>query len=500
MKATILAAALLLVASLARVDTQSTGTAAGRALPGSPGGPDKARPTSAVPTETKAVIDRYCATCHNQRTRAGGLALDVLDVAAAGREPGTWEKVVRKVRTGMMPPSGAPRPDRAALDRFAASLEESIDKVAAAAPNPGAPALHRLNRAEYGNAVRDLLDLPINAAALLPGDDSGEGFDNMASVLSVSPALMQAYVTAAAQISRLAVGDPTISAGVTTYFPPRGMSQAGHREGMPLGTRGGLVVQHVFPLDAEYEFSIGRAGGGLFGLAAGRQRRPGRDHAERRTGATDRTRRAAGQPAAEDSRRAPDHRRRHRPALERARRGRSVCRAGEYRRCQQPRHQRAAQPDRSWRHAEPAQDLHVQPPDAASRRTACARQDPLGAGDSRVPPAGRREGRRCRHVDRVLRVGSRAPRVRRRNSVHARPRARRSAVHLPLRARARWTRRRAQPIASAISSSRRGFRSSSGAAFPTRSCCAWRRLAGCASPPCSSSRRAGMLADSRAAR
>ena len=114
--------------------------------------------------------------------------------------------------------------------------------------------------------MRDLLDLPINAAALLPGDDSGEGFDNMASALSVSPALMQAYVTAAAQISRLAVGDPTISAGVTTYFPPRGMSQAGHREGLPLGTRGGLVVQHVFPLDAEYEFRIGRAGGGLFGL------------------------------------------------------------------------------------------------------------------------------------------------------------------------------------------------------------------------------------------
>jgi hypothetical protein len=126
--------------------------------------------------------------------------------------------------------------------------------------------LHRLNRTEYANAVRDLLDLPIDAAALLPGDDSSEGFDNMASVLSVSPALMQAYVTAAARISRLAVGDPTITAELTTYSPPRGMSQAGHREGMPLGTRGGLTVQHVFPLDGEYEFRIGRAGGGLFGL------------------------------------------------------------------------------------------------------------------------------------------------------------------------------------------------------------------------------------------
>jgi mono/diheme cytochrome c family protein len=251
MKATIFAAALLLLASLARVETQNTQTPA-------------ARTSSAE----KALIDRYCATCHNPRTRAGNFSFDTLDVAAAGREPLTWEKVVRKVRTGMMPPSGAPRPDRAALDAFAASIETGIDTAARTAPNPGAPALHRLNRAEYGNAVRDLLDLPVDATKLLPGDDSsGEGFDNMASTLSVSPALMQAYVTAAARISRLAVGDPTISAELVTYAPPRGMSQAGHREGMPLGTRGGLVVTHVFPLDAEYEFRIGRAGGGLFGLA-----------------------------------------------------------------------------------------------------------------------------------------------------------------------------------------------------------------------------------------
>ena len=264
MKTTIFAAALLLVVGLAaRVETQNPQPAVGRALPGSPGGP--ARPT----ISEKALIDRYCATCHNQRTRAGSLALDTLDVAAADRDPQTWEKVVRKVRTGMMPPSGAPRPDRATLDAFAASIESTIDRAARTAPNPGAPGLHRLNRAEYGNAVRDLLDLPIDATRLLPADDSsGEGFDNMASTLSVSPALMQAYVTAAARISRLAVGDPTISAELTTYAPPRGLSQAGHREGMPLGTRGGITVQHVFPLDAEYEFRIGRAGGGLFGLQA----------------------------------------------------------------------------------------------------------------------------------------------------------------------------------------------------------------------------------------
>ena len=252
MRNTILAAALLLIAGLTRVETQVA--------------PPTSSVTVAPAAAAKATLDRYCATCHNQRVRAGGLAFDGLDVTAAHRDAPTWEKVVRKVRTGMMPPVGAPRPDRATLDRLAGAIEQTIDRAAAAAPNPGAPALHRMNRTEYGNAVRDLLDLPIDAAALLPGDDSSEGFDNMASVLSVSPALMQAYVSAAAQISRLAIGDPTISAGVTTYFPPRGMSQAWHREGLPLGTRGGLVVQHVFPLDAEYELRVGRAGGGLFGL------------------------------------------------------------------------------------------------------------------------------------------------------------------------------------------------------------------------------------------
>jgi mono/diheme cytochrome c family protein len=214
----------------------------------------------------KATIDRYCITCHNERARVGGLALDALDVAQAGGEPQIWEKVVRKVATGMMPPANAPRPDRATLDSLAAAVAGVLDRAAGAAPNPGAPALHRLNRTEYASAVRDLLDLPIDAAALLPGDDASEGFDNIASVLGVSPALMQAYVSAAATISRLAVGDPTTSAGLTTYLPPRGLSQATHREGLPYGTRGGMLVQHVFPLDAEYEFRIGRAGGGLFGL------------------------------------------------------------------------------------------------------------------------------------------------------------------------------------------------------------------------------------------
>ena len=250
MKGLVLTAALLvLLAGFVRVETQS-----------------QTASTTPIAMPAQATIDRYCATCHNPRVKAGGFTLDTLPVANAAHDPQTWEKVIRKVRTGMMPPTGAPRPDRATLDGLAAAIETSLDRVAATAPNPGAPALHRLNRTEYGNVIRDLLDLPIDATALLPGDDSSEGFDNLASVLSVSPALMQAYVTAAAKISRIAVGDPTISPDLTTYIAPRGMSQAENREGLPLGTRGGLLVQHIFPLDAEYEFRVGRAGGGLFGL------------------------------------------------------------------------------------------------------------------------------------------------------------------------------------------------------------------------------------------
>jgi hypothetical protein len=222
----------------------------------------------AAAQDHQATVTRYCATCHSARLKTGGLVLEGVPVAQAAQQPQVWEKVVRKVRAGMMPPANAPRPDRATLDGLAAAVETTIDRAAAASPNPGSPGLHRLNRTEYANAVRDLLELPVDPASLLPGDDSSEGFDNIATSLSVSPALMQAYVTAAAKISRLAVGDPTISTDLTTYQAPRGVSQASHREGMPLGTRGGLLVTHVFPLDAEYEFRVGRAGAGFFGLPA----------------------------------------------------------------------------------------------------------------------------------------------------------------------------------------------------------------------------------------
>jgi len=218
-------------------------------------------------SESQAVVQRYCVTCHNARVKAGGLLLDQLDVERPADHPEIFEKVVRTLRTGMMPPSGARRPERAILDGLASHVEAALDRAAALAPNPGAPVLHRLNRAEYANAVRDLLGLPIDATKMLPGDDSSDGFDNIANVLSVSPALMQGYVSAAEKISRLAVGDPTISSETATYTAPRGLSQAETREGLAAGTRGGFVVEHIFPLDAEYEFRVARTGGG-FGLPA----------------------------------------------------------------------------------------------------------------------------------------------------------------------------------------------------------------------------------------
>jgi hypothetical protein len=174
-----IALAVTFVAALTPVHTQGDGS----------GAAPHAQPPA---TESEALLKRYCITCHNGVARRGGLVLEQLDIHQPGREPQTWEKVVRKVRTGMMPPSGAPRPDRATLEAFAAGLEDGLDRAAAAAPDPGAPVLHRLNRTEYANAVRDLLDLPVDAATLLPGDDSTEGFDNIAAALSVSPALMQA--------------------------------------------------------------------------------------------------------------------------------------------------------------------------------------------------------------------------------------------------------------------------------------------------------------------
>jgi cytochrome c551/c552 len=215
----------------------------------------------------RALVDQYCAGCHNEKVKSAGLSLDKMEPARAGDHAETWEKVVRKVRAGMMPPSGARRPDRSTLDGFAVKLESELDRAAAAKPNPGTTGLHRMNRTEYANALRDLLALDVDVATVLPADDSSEGFDNIADALGVSPALMERYVSAAEKISRLAVGDPLTSPFTTTYRVPSDLSQTDHIEGLPLGTRGGILIRHTFPLDAEYTFKV-RAKAAALGLAS----------------------------------------------------------------------------------------------------------------------------------------------------------------------------------------------------------------------------------------
>ncbi|HEY7171399.1 MAG TPA: DUF1592 domain-containing protein, partial [Vicinamibacterales bacterium] len=210
-------------------------------------------------SSNRALLDRYCVTCHNDRLRTGNLvltreAVDPDQVAGAGA---VWEKVLLKLRSGAMPPVGRPRPDAAAVTGFIASLERSLDRAAADAPNPGRPTVHRLNRTEYANAVRDLLALEIDAAALLPPDDAGFGFDNNADVLTISPGLFERYMSAARRIARLAVGDPALRPAVETYEVSRYLLQDDRiSEDTPFGSRGGIVVRHYFPLDAEYVVKV----------------------------------------------------------------------------------------------------------------------------------------------------------------------------------------------------------------------------------------------------
>ena len=209
-------------------------------------------------TAATALFERYCVDCHNGIDYSGSLSLDDKDFAAVDHDAETWERVVRKLKTGMMPPAGEPRPDRVTLDALTAELESRLDLAAAANPTAGTAALRRLNRTEYANAIRDLLDLDIDAATLLPLDDSSDGFDNIATALGVSPSLVESYVSAGMKISRWAIGDPTAPQSQTSYTVPAGLAQNRHLAGMPLGTHGGLQVEHLFPLDAEYEFRIRR--------------------------------------------------------------------------------------------------------------------------------------------------------------------------------------------------------------------------------------------------
>jgi hypothetical protein len=210
----------------------------------------------AAPLSFRPVVDKYCVTCHNERLKTAGLALDKMDLARVPDGADVWEKVVRKLRGNMMPPAGRPRPDATTVDALVTSLETALDSAALTHPNPGRTLLHRFNRTEYGNAIRDLLSLDVDVAALLPPDDSSYGFDNIADVLGVSPLLMERYVSAAEKISALAVGDPSIPATAETYRLKLDYTQTDHIEGLPIGTRGGTLIHHTFPLDGEYVIKI----------------------------------------------------------------------------------------------------------------------------------------------------------------------------------------------------------------------------------------------------
>jgi mono/diheme cytochrome c family protein len=217
--------------------------------------PASAAASPASVASQEALVQQYCLTCHNDRARTGGVSFDGLSPADAPAQAELWERALLKLRGGMMPPQGMPRPDDAALEAFIASLEHTLDSHALTNADPGHKPVHRLNRTEYGHAVRDLLDLEIDVAALLPADDESHGFDNIAGVLRVSPSLLEQYLSAARKISSLAVGTDTEVVRQAYRVPPDD-SQEDHVEGLPLGTRGGLLVRHHFPQDAEYEFSV----------------------------------------------------------------------------------------------------------------------------------------------------------------------------------------------------------------------------------------------------
>ncbi len=220
-----------------------------------------------------ALINQYCAGCHDDESYSGGLSLEHAGAGAVGQEAQMWEAVVRKVRTGMMPPAGEPRPDESRLQAFAGNLERALDRAASGAPPVAHSGLRRLTRFEYGNVIRDLLALEDNVASLLPPDNSSDGFDTNAETLGNSPALIEAYVGAAAKLARRAVGDREAAVVQVDYRPPTGWSQQHHVDSLPLGTRGGYSVRHEFPLDGEYEITIGVAAGVPFADALPRGRR-----------------------------------------------------------------------------------------------------------------------------------------------------------------------------------------------------------------------------------
>ena len=219
--------------------------------------PASRAPLSGVPAaDVQKTVSTYCVTCHNDKLKTGGLVLDRPELADVAAHADVWEKVIRKVRTGMMPPASSPRPNPGERDAVLSSLVSTLDAAARVRPNPGRPLAHRMNRAEYANAIRDLLALDIDAAALLPPDDSSAGFDNNADVLGVSPVLLESYLTAAERVSALALGDRDIPPAGEIYRVKQDESQDRHIPGLPIGTVGGLLINRTLPLDGEYQFRV----------------------------------------------------------------------------------------------------------------------------------------------------------------------------------------------------------------------------------------------------
>src|SRR5690242_16163098 len=207
----------------------------------------------ATTSAQRALLDKYCITCHNYTDYAGGIEFEIFDPTTPQENPQVTEKMPKKLRVGMMPPAGKPRPDPADVKALVTSLETTLD--AHEKPSLAVPKLHRLNRAEYANAVRDLLALDIDTTKFLPADDSSRGFDNQAGALTLSSALLDAYLSAAARVSRVAIGEAASPTQVT-YRVPEDTTQNYHVEGLPFGTRGGLTMEHTFPSDGTYTFKV----------------------------------------------------------------------------------------------------------------------------------------------------------------------------------------------------------------------------------------------------
>lgn len=255
MNTRLLVVACLVLMSVALVSAQSAQAVLQPAAASNPA----ARPQAAVSPQSpdaatpRALVDQYCVGCHNTRTKTANLELDQLDLAHLGDHAEIAETVVRKLRAGLMPPTGARRPDPATLESLIRWMEDELDRSAVTHLPP--PGLHRMNRTEYGNAIRDLLALEVDATKFLPPDDSTRGFDNIAGALTMSPALMEAYLSAAGKISRLAIGNVTAPKQAVYEVPPD-TAQNYHIEGLPFGTRGGILIKYEFPADGEYSFKV----------------------------------------------------------------------------------------------------------------------------------------------------------------------------------------------------------------------------------------------------